>query len=88
MIEYITTEMKNPEIITDEKADLNFCQDRVGGYIEIIEFDDFQVVVNDEGLIRGLHNNSYATKFCQSHLDYDIFICGDVLILSGNDKLK
>mgnify|MGYP003139922373 FL=1 len=66
----------------DEKPTLEKCQEFVGGYIEIIfTSDGRQIVVDEEGLLKGKPINVDATE------EANRTIVGDAMVLSGEARL-
>lgn len=64
--------------ISDKPPTLEEAQDFVGGYVELVELSGgAQLLVNEEGLLRGLPYNSEASAV--SHLN----IVGPVILLTG-----
>ena len=66
---------------TGDPLTLKEAQDFVGGYIEIIVKGDVQIVVNEEGLLHRLPENTFASIFASQPL------VGNVLVLAGPAKL-
>ena len=61
---------------------LEWLQEQVGGYIEVVPVPgNQQLIVNEEGLLRGLKFNSLATMIA------DRRIVGDAVLLSEDDVL-
>lgn len=60
----------------------------VGGYIEIIEtVDGRQIIIDEEGKLKGKPINHEATLLARGRIMPTDFICGDVLVLSGDAKV-
>ena len=56
---------------------LKALQEAVGGYIEVVEAAGCALIVDEEGLLKGLeHNLSFEQKFQQYHMFGNILICG------------
>ena len=70
------------EVFPANKKDfvLKELQEFVNGYIEIITFDDFIMVINEEGKLQNLPLNIVATKLYQSYYDETDYIVGNCLI--------
>lgn len=68
---------------SDERPTLKKLQEFVGGYIEIVSSVDMkkQVVVDEEGLIKGKPYNEDASEEAGMNL------VGDAVILSGNARV-
>lgn len=73
-----------PRIVLTNDLNIPYdeCHEAVNGYIEIVPamqpgYEDIRIVVNDEGKIRDLPYNDYATYLYGVEDDY---IAGDVLI--------
>ena len=66
-----------------EEPDLKYMQEFVDGNIEVFRANpDMMMVFNDEGFIKDLPINEYASSFCP------IDIRGNVIILLGDAQLK
>jgi len=65
----------------DEKPTLKECQEFVGGYIEIVRYGNKQIVVDEEGLLKGKPINVDATE------EANRTIVGDAMVLSGEARL-
>tara|TARA_R100001463_G_scaffold85170_1_gene140069 strand:- start:412 stop:672 length:261 start_codon:yes stop_codon:yes gene_type:complete len=65
----------------DEKPTLEKCQEFVGGYIEIVHYGNKQIVVDEEGLLKGKPINVDATE------EANRTIVGDAMVLSGEARL-
>ena len=65
----------------DEKPTLEECQEFVGGYIEIVHYGNKQIVVDEEGLLKGKPINVDATE------EANRTIVGDAMVLSGEARL-
>ena len=64
-----------------DRPSLKKAQELVGGLVEIVRSPDnptWQVLVNEEGLLRDLPFNEEASKICNTG------IVGDVVILKGD----
>ena len=70
--------------VFEERAPtLEEAQKLVGGLVQLVlspEHDDWQILVNEEGLLNGLPENPEATKLCGTG------IVGDAVILKGDAK--
>jgi|TARA_X000001382_G_C3111505_1_gene160069 hypothetical protein len=65
----------------EDRPSLQKAQELVGGLVEIVRSPDnptWQVLVNEEGLLRDLPFNEEASKICNTG------IVGDVVILKGD----
>jgi hypothetical protein len=74
----IKTDMKVIAIKSDANVDLKFCQDQVGGFIEIasyVEDDNYEVIVDEEGILKSKPFNLMAYFIT----GYEFY--GDVLFL-------
>jgi len=70
-------------IFEDKQPTLDEAQAIVGGLVEMVnspEHPDWQILVNEEGLLRGLPFNEEATKLCGTG------IVGEAIILKGEAK--
>lgn len=70
-------------IFEDRQPTLDEAQAIVGGLVEMVkspENPDWQVLVNEEGLLRGLPFNEEATKLCGTG------IVGEAIVLKGEAK--
>ena len=66
-----------------EAPSLERAQELVGGLVELVRTPtnpDIQVLVNEEGLLKGLPFNKEATELCQTG------IVGDAVILKGDAR--
>ena len=69
--------------IEDKKPTLEEAQALVGGLVEMVKSpnnSEIQILVNEEGLLKGLPFNEEATKICGTG------IVGNAVILKGNAK--
>mgnify|MGYP003133662086 FL=1 len=67
----------------DRQPTLQEAQKIVGGLVEMVRSPtnpDIQILVNEEGLIKGLPFNKEATELC------DTGIVGNAVILKGNAR--
>lgn len=66
---------------------LKELQSFVGGYIEIVDLDNGEImVVNEEGLLERLPFNSKATKIAkEAYPGSDMYIVGDVLVCKDEE---
>lgn len=61
--------------------ELQELHDIVGGYIEIVQLNERQImVVNEEGKLHGLEYNHCATELMRDNIMTNDFIVGDVLV--------
>ena len=65
----------------DEKPTLEEWQEFVGGYIEIVHYGNKQIVVDEEGLLKGKPINVDAPE------EANRTIVGDAMVLSGEARL-
>lgn len=62
---------------------LEVAQELVGGLVQLVhspENPDWQILVNEEGLLHGLAMNEEATEMCGTG------IVGDAVVLKGSAK--
>lgn len=64
----------------DEKPTLEQAQEIVGGYVELVQHGDMQLLINEEGRIRELPLNQKASDMFGQPL------YGPVLILEGDAR--
>jgi hypothetical protein len=73
-----------------EKPDLAMAQALVGGYVQVVQVKDGQLLVNEDGLLvtPPLRTNLQATVWCMGrvHLDQKRGIVGDAVLLTGDWK--
>ena len=70
-------------VFNEEAPSLERAQELVGGLVEMVRSPidtEIQVLVNEEGLLRGMPFNKEATELCGTG------IVGDVVILKGSAK--
>jgi len=70
-------------VFEDRAPTLEEAQKLVGGLVELVrspEHRDWQILVNEEGLLNGLPFNEEATKICGTG------IVGDAIILKGDAR--
>ena len=70
-------------VFEDRAPTLEEAQRLVGGFVELVrspEHRDWQILVNEEGLLNGLPFNEEATKICGTG------IVGDAVILKGDAR--
>ena len=70
-------------VFEDRAPTLKEAQKLVGGLVELVrspEHRDWQILVNEEGLLNGLPFNEEATKICGTG------IVGDAIILKGDAR--
>jgi hypothetical protein len=75
--------------IEDERPSLEKAQELVGGFVELIELTSGdQLLVNEEGLLKGLPLNEYATYIAShmSNLTYPYGIKGNAVLLQGDAR--
>lgn len=63
-------------------ADLKLLQDAVGGYIEVVTLsNDWLMIVNEEGKLKGLPINDLATAMYYINYGETDIIVGDVVLI-------
>ncbi len=70
-------------VFEDQKPSLEEAQGLVGGLVEMVRsptHQDWQILVNEEGLLDGLPFNEEATKICGTG------IVGPAIVLKGNAR--
>ena len=68
-------------VVAEEKPSLEKAQKMVGGFVELIELSDGdQMLVNEEGLLKGLDINGLATIVANRR------IVGNAIVLTGKAK--
>ncbi len=70
-------------VFTETAPTLSEAQELVGGLVELVRSPtdpEIQILVNEEGLLRGLPFNEEASRLC------DTGIVGDAVILKGEAK--
>ena len=70
-------------VFDTEKPTLERAQELVGGLVEMVRSPtdpDIQVLVNEEGLLKGLPFNEEASEMCSTG------IVGDAIILKGKAR--
>ena len=70
-------------VFEDRKPSLEEAQGLVGGLVEMVRsptHQDWQILVNEEGLLDGLPFNEEATKICGTG------IVGPAIVLKGNAR--
>lgn len=70
-------------VFEERKPTLEEAQQIVGGFVEIVRSPtkpDWQILVNEEGLIEGLPFNEEATELCGTG------IVGPAVVLKGEAK--
>lgn len=70
--------VKYPNNTTDFR--LEELQRFVGGYIEVVCFDDFIMIINEEGKLKQLPVNFMASTIYQKYYRETNYIVGDCLI--------
>ena len=71
--------------IKDKAPNLEELQDMVGGLIQVIQLKDKQIIVDEEGKLKGKEFNVEATELW--NVGYDVIV-GDAVVLSGKAVLK
>lgn len=65
----------------DKPCTIKVAQELVGGYVEVFTLaDGRQMIMNEEGRVKGMPLNMEASDIAQRH------IVGNVVILSGKAK--
>ena len=64
----------------EEKPTLEQAQAIVGGYVEMINRGDYQILVNEEGMIQNMPLNEKATDM------FGVALYGPVLLLEGDAR--
>jgi hypothetical protein len=70
-------------VFEDRRPSLEEAQGLVGGLVEMVRsptHQDWQILVNEEGLLDGLPFNEEATKICGTG------IVGPAIVLKGNAR--
>jgi len=70
-------------VFEDRRPSLEEAQGLVGGLVEMVRsptHQDWQILVNEEGLLEGLPFNEEATKICGTG------IVGPAIVLKGNAR--
>ena len=70
-------------VFEDRRPSLEEAQGLVGGLVEMVRsptHQDWQILVNEEGLLDGLPFNEEATKLCGTG------IVGDAVVLKGEAR--
>jgi len=81
--------MTNLTVIKDKPPTLKKLQKMVGGWIEIIYFNNGdQMIVNEEGRILNLEPNREASIIYAENKGHPYLICGDVVLLKGKAILS
>ena len=71
--------------IKDKAPNLEELQDMVGGLIQVIQLKDKQIIVDEEGKLKGKEFNVEATELW--NVGYDVIV-GDAVVLSDKAVLK
>ncbi len=71
--------------IKDKAPNLEELQDMVGGIIQVIQLEDKQIIVDEEGKLKGKEFNVEATELW--NVGYDVIV-GDAVVLSDKAVLK
>jgi hypothetical protein len=70
-------------VFEDRRPSLQEAQELVGGLVQMVRsptHQDWQILVNEEGLLEGLPFNDEATKLCGTG------IVGDAVVLKGEAR--
>lgn len=70
-------------VFEDRRPSLQEAQELVGGLVQMVRSptkQDWQILVNEEGLLDGLPFNEEATKICGTG------IVGPAIVLKGNAR--
>jgi hypothetical protein len=70
-------------VFEDRRPSLQEAQELVGGLVQMVRSptkQDWQILVNEEGLLDGLPFNDEATKICGTG------IVGPAIVLKGNAR--
>ena len=70
---------------TRKSFSLEELQHLIGGYIQVIALNGRSMIVNQEGKLHNLRENSVATQIAKGFIDADDYIVGDALIASENE---
>ena len=71
--------------IKDKAPKLEELQDMVGGIIQVIQLKDKQIIIDEEGKLKGKEFNGEATELW--NVTYDVIV-GDAVVLSDKALLK
>ena len=71
--------------IKDKAPNLEELQDMVGGIIQVIQLKDKQIIIDEEGKLKGKEFNGEATELW--NVTYDVIV-GDAVVLSDKALLK
>ena len=71
--------------IKDKAPNLEELQDMVGGIIQVIQLEDKQIIVDEEGKLKGKEFNVEAKELW--NVGYDVIV-GDAVVLSDKAVLK
>ena len=71
--------------IKDKAPNLEELQDMVGGIIQVIQLKDKQIIIDEEGKLKGKEFNVEATELW--NVGYDVIV-GDAVVLSDKAVLK
>jgi hypothetical protein len=69
--------------IHDEKVPLEKAQELVGGYVEVVRLRNAALLVDEDGLMKGLEMNAAAMRLVGD----GTLIVGDVVLLQGKTAL-
>ena len=84
------------KVISDKNPTLKEMQEFVGGYIQVVNgVDGSQIIINEEGKIKGLPMNMVATTMWLGE-DWDDdtsamvndFLVGNAMVLKGKARLS
>ena len=82
----VSTDHRCAVIGMDSHDSLKPLQAAVGGYIECVSFDGFDLWLNEEGKMIGLPVNAIATEmFHETFGPYDILV-GDIVLTGPSDE--
>lgn len=70
------------EILENDEPTLEAAQKAVGGYVEMLQVSGGQLLVNEEGQLKGLSHNPTASEIAGQS------IVGNALFLKGSAKWK
>ena len=70
--------------IKEEKPTLKELQEMVGGLIQVIQIKGKQIIIDEEGKLKGKPFNKEATEIWDA--DYDVIV-GDAVVLSDKALL-
>lgn len=71
-----------PKLVeVDEKQELRFLQECVKGSVEAVMVKDHVMYINEEGKLKGLSYNGYATNLASGYLGPFDVIVGDAVLV-------